>query len=190
VALDRRRPTKITDLLAADAIAARISKSDFLVADTRSLTAPGAKVALVVLEDGQVVIGYGDGKAVFLDPELSIRGTFDSGGRLGLIVDVSEVPGLGQVIVSGTYRSVVLDALTRVPLAAAWRGGPFTSTSVTADGRVLATSNFVRSQIVLWPLSRPDLRRRVCKAVGRDLTQEEWARFVGPDPAYRPVCGT
>ncbi|MBS2963967.1 hypothetical protein KGA66_13000 [Actinocrinis puniceicyclus] len=168
--------------------AVKVRRSDLAVVATTRLTGATGLARLVVLQDGQVVIGYGDGQVIFLDPQLFVRGTY-ADSTLAYVLGIAEVPGFNQVIVSGRAKSIVLDRVTRLPQAGVWTiGGPFISADASGDGRLLATYNFFGAELDIWSLTKPDLRRRVCQAVGRDLTAREWATFVGPNPTYHPVC--
>lgn len=162
---------------------ARISKSDLEVIGKSALTGvTGESVQIRVLEDGQVVVGHGVGQVDFLDPQLSLRGSFID-GTLTYVAGLADIPALGQVMVSGRTKVVALGAVTRAPQAGAWlRAGAIRSASASVDGRVLATVNFLGSNVTLWSLDLPSIRERMCKAIGRDLTREEWATFVGTEP--------
>ena len=39
-----------------------------------------------------------------------------------------------------------------------------------------------------WPVSPQDLAERICTFLTRDMTQEEWNEFVGPDIPYERSC--
>ncbi len=43
--------------------------------------------------------------------------------------------------------------------------------------------------VQLWELRANELLWLACNAAGRNLTSEEWTRFIGPEP-YRPTCQT
>ncbi len=93
-------------------------------------------------------------------------------------MDVTEVPGLRQVLVSGQMYSITLESVTRTQLADAWsHGAPFLSASASYDGRVLATFSDQARDVTMWTLHHPDRRKRVCQAVGRDLTEDEWTIY-------------
>ena len=53
-----------------------------------------------------------------------------------------------------------------------------------ADDAFLATSTH-RPQ--LWPLRPGDLVDAACKQVPRNLSDQEWHRYIGAEP-YRPTC--
>lgn len=176
---------------ATDAHLTRVVKNTLSIAVTRQL-AGGAGVGgptVAILDGGQVAVGHAAGSVTFLDQStLDVRGQFID-GQLNYVGDVTEVSGHRQVIVSGRLKSDVLDPMTRAPLSKRdWsRAAPITSADASADGQLLATLNFLRKNITVWSLNT-DLRSRVCKAIGRDLTPQEWTEFVGPDFDYHPVC--
>lgn len=163
--------------------------SDLVVTATRRLGGVTELAEVAVMNDGQVVVGSGTGLITFLTPELQVRG-HTSDGTLRYVLDLTELPDRGQVLVSGESRSIVLDRRTLAPQEAWKHGAPFLSSDVSADGKTLATYNFVTFSIALWTLDEPDLRARVCRAVGRDLSPEEWRQYVSTDLPYTPVCRT
>lgn len=168
----------------------RLSKTDLAVTAESPVGGPTSITQVRALSDGQVVVGTGAGLITFLTPQLQVRGTHQD-GQLRFVLDITEVPGFRQIIISGVRRSVVLDQVTRAPRADAWaHGAPFESAAPSSDGRVLATYSTETSDLAMWTLDDPDLRARVCRAVGRDLTSEEWTTYVGSDLSYEPVCGS
>ncbi|MGW4106655.1 hypothetical protein, partial [Streptomyces sp. NPDC004976] len=151
---------------------------------------PWRRAALVkveVMRDGQVVVGSGAGVVTFLTPELDVRGRAVE-GDLEFVQDLTEVPDRAQVLVSGRAHSLTLDRRTFTAQEAWKHGAPFLSSDVPADGSVLATYSFATLTASLWTLEEPDLRARVCRAVGRDLSRTEWRQYVGTDLSYTPVC--
>ncbi|WP_030154520.1 hypothetical protein [Glycomyces sp. NRRL B-16210] len=166
----------------------RIDMADFAIGASVDLEGAIGNSDLTVLRDGQVVVGYGSGNVAFFNQKLALRGMHTS-TTLQTIISIAEIPELDQVLVSGTRGSVVLHRVTRTVQAEEWyRGGPFSDASTSPDGNYLVTANLVESQLAIWTLNSEDLRKRTCDAVGRDLTAEEWQRFVGDAIPYHPVC--
>ena len=58
--------------------------------------------------------------------------------------------------------------------------------AITADGRTLIVVYDDGSGAV-WPLSIDTWKRHACAVAGRNLTREEWARFI-TGHAYRATC--
>jgi hypothetical protein len=54
------------------------------------------------------------------------------------------------------------------------------------DGRWLATGSWDNTAR-LWPMRLDELIERTCRAVGRNLTAEEWQQYF-PGEAYRLTC--
>ncbi|MET9977359.1 hypothetical protein ACFYOI_16920 [Streptomyces microflavus] len=164
-----------------------LRSSDLSVTSTRRLGGLTGLVEVAVMNDGQVVVGSGTGLITFLTAGLDVRG-HTSDGTLRYVLDLTELPDRGQVMVSGENRSIVLDRRTLAPQETWKHGAPFLSSDVSADGKTLATYNFATSSVALWTLDEPNLRARVCRAVGRELSREEWRQYVGTGVPYTPVC--
>ena len=103
-------------------------------------------------------------------------------------MDLTEIPDRGLLLVSGQWHSAVFGLNTMTPHNAWNMGAPFLSADAPPNGEVLATYNFETFNVALWTLGESDLRARVCRVVGRDLTEEEWRQYVGEDLPYAPVC--
>jgi len=55
------------------------------------------------------------------------------------------------------------------------------------DGTTLASGSRDKT-IRIWIARTETLAAMVCKKVGRNLTMDEWRRFVGPDIPYERTC--
>jgi hypothetical protein len=166
----------------------RIKGTDLAVSKEVPLDGGTALAKIVVLADSQVVVGNGAGFITFLSPELEVRGTYTN-STLRNVLDLTEIPGRRTVAVSGVMTTTFLDTVDRTPRADFWGGGlPFGSMAAAQDDRLLATYNRWGSDLALWSLESSDLRGRMCAAVGRDLSPEEWTRLVSADLPYRSVC--
>ncbi|MFG2868509.1 hypothetical protein [Streptomyces sp. NPDC048338] len=161
--------------------------SDMSVTATRRLTGGTAIAKVEVMRDGQVVVGSGAGAVTFFTADLQRRGrAFD--GELQFVLDLTEIPGQGLLLVSGKSRSAVFGLNTMTPRDEWTMGAPFLSADAPADGGIMATYNYWTFNVALWNLEETDLRKRVCQVVGRDLTEEEWRQYVGGEVPYAPVC--
>ncbi|WP_432752406.1 hypothetical protein ACE1OA_05745 [Streptomyces sp. JL2001] len=161
--------------------------ADLSVAATRRLEGGTAIAKVEVMRDGQVVVGSGAGVITFFTADLQQRGRA-SDGKLQFVLDLTEIPGQGLLLVSGKSRSAVFGLNTMTPRDEWNMGSPFLSADAPPDGGVLATYNYWTFNVALWTLDESDLRARVCQVVGRDLTEEEWRQYVGEDIPYAPVC--
>jgi hypothetical protein len=64
--------------------------------------------------------------------------------------------------------------------------GVSTSVALSPDGNVVAASH--GEGVLLWDVGLASWRRRACQIANRDLTQQEWEMFVGPELPYRRTC--
>jgi WD40 repeat protein len=95
----------------------------------------------------------------------------------------------GTVLASGDYAGVIrfydVDSLS--PLGAQiTSGAPVSTLRFDPDGRTLA-SGHGDGQVQLWDMDPEAWIDRLCSAANRDLTDAEWAEFVG-DVAYETTC--
>ncbi len=115
--------------------------------------------------------------------------TFSADGKI--VAEVSAAPDAGLGAASEIQR---WDLESGDALAPAWRGhDPRVRSEVAARRSLLFTStghllSSSHDGITVWILKDETLRRRACTSAGRELTYEEWLRFVGAERGYREVC--
>jgi WD40 repeat protein len=66
-----------------------------------------------------------------------------------------------------------------------WHGEQVMSLAVLADGRLASSGD---SKIKLWRVDEQRLIAALCRRAGRNLTKDEWARYIGSDTPWRPSC--
>jgi WD40 repeat protein len=64
--------------------------------------------------------------------------------------------------------------------------GQWGTAAFTPDGRYLVVL-YDDGSGFLWPTALDAWEEHACKVAGRNLTREEWRRFVGSRP-YRSIC--
>jgi hypothetical protein len=58
----------------------------------------------------------------------------------------------------------------------------------SADGTALATASDDRTARLWSGVASPDMQiEKICRAAGRNLTEEEWSRYL-PDRPYEETC--
>jgi WD40 repeat protein len=65
-------------------------------------------------------------------------------------------------------------------------GNDVWSLAVLADGRL--ASGGEGGQIKLWLVDEKKLIAALCLRAGRNLTKDEWARYIGADTPWQPSC--
>ncbi|MCG5464845.1 hypothetical protein MED01_003102 [Micromonospora sp. MED01] len=157
----------------------------------RKLAGPTALGQIVVLRDGRIVAAYGSGSVVFMQPDLAEIRTFQEPEAV-YIVALGEVPGRSELIVGARFRSLVYNAQTYVKVSPDGWGdaGATADLDASSSGELLATvrGDGYAAQIAIWSMAPGVRRANACAAIGRDLSQDEWAQFVGSTVKYRPVC--
>ena len=63
-----------------------------------------------------------------------------------------------------------------------------TTYGFAADGRLMSTAVSATSSTVLFDLDPDHWLTTACAMVGRNLTQDEWTRYIGTLDAYRNTC--
>jgi len=65
-------------------------------------------------------------------------------------------------------------------------GTPVASLAVLADGRL--ASGGEDGNIKLWLVDEQKLIAALCLRAGRNLSKDEWARYIGSDTPWQPSC--
>ncbi len=65
-------------------------------------------------------------------------------------------------------------------------GSSVKSLAVLADGRL--ASGGVDGKIKLWLVDEEKLIAALCLRAGRNLTKDEWVRYIGSDTPWQPSC--
>jgi WD40 repeat protein len=98
--------------------------------------------------------------------------------------------GRWLAIIDGAGRLTLWNMEGATPRLAPLPSGPAELSEVVFDprGERLATTDRA-GNVLLWELRTASLLERACRVAGRDLTREEWNRFIDLEP-YRATCRT
>jgi WD40 repeat protein len=99
----------------------------------------------------------------------------------------------GKIIASGggsnrTGNIILWGIETRQPTGPPLQGFGLLVRSVTfsPNGKLLAVANGL--DVRLWDVSLDSWMKRACRMANRNLTREEWRRYMGDDVPYRKTC--
>ena len=140
--------------------------------------------------DGRILAsGGGEGKIRFWDTE--------TGKPLSSLLDGHGAPvqssafspdGRMLATVANDGNTILWDVRARKRLGSPL-SGPSSPMSVTfaPGGRHLFAAYGLDGQVLQWDVDPASWRERACSIAGRNLTQDEWERFL-PDRPYRRTC--
>jgi WD40 repeat protein len=141
-------------------------------------------------------------------PDGTLIGIGDSGGTI-TVLDVASWEPVGNQLkeqvneistivfsadnsklISGDFASVVVWRLADERPIATVEGA--TSAAFSPDGNTMITvggsiDNGLPGSVQVWDLQLDAWRTAACQVAGRNLTQEEWSRYL-PDADYRTTC--
>jgi WD40 repeat protein len=108
------------------------------------------------------------------------------GGHKGLVQAIAFSPDGRLIATGGNDGAVILwDAAARQPVARFAGRYPVWTLAFRPDGGALAVEG--DRQLVIWDVNEESWREEACRLANRNLSREEWGRFLGPVP-YRATC--
>jgi WD40 repeat protein len=140
--------------------------------------------SLAALPDGRLASGGEDG-TIRLWPK-------DARGEFTVLWHGGHVYSLA-VLADGRLASGGEDGMIRLwpkdfagePVVLS-HGSPVESMAMLPDGRL--ASGDVEGTIKLWLVEEQKLIAALCLRSGRNLTRDEWTRYIGSDTPWQPSC--
>jgi len=139
---------------------------------------------------GQRLHGIGD-DGTGHERDLVVWDAID-GRMLGVLRHEGEIDRVvfaqsGDVVATRSGEHVRLwDVRTYEPLTQASAASHFTVFGLSPDGARLLTGSG-EGEVASWLWRHDDLRAEACRRVGRNLTEDEWRRYLG-DEVFRATC--
>ncbi len=149
----------------------------------------GSVSSVAFSPDGKTLASGSDNGTVTLWDVATRQFTGELVGHTDSVASVAFSPD-GKTLASGSSDGTVIlwDVATRRLLGEPFTDHPGGVTSVvfSRDGETLASGSD-DGTVILWPAGIDTWRSLACKVVGRNLTREEWERYIGENP-YRATC--
>ena len=144
--------------------------------------------SLTVLPDGRLASGGNDGKVKLWpkdgigEPAVLLHGSFQSSRVLSLAILAD-----GRLASGGDDGKIKLWSKDGVDEPMVLDHGSLVwSLAVLADRRL--ASGGADGKIKLRLVDEQKLIAAVCLRAGRNLTKDEWARYIGSDTTWQPSC--
>ena len=144
--------------------------------------------ALTYLPDGDLLSGGWSGVVERWSPATGRRVSHPVLAAAAPLSSIALYPGAKTFATAGGDGAVKLwDTSTLQQVGTSFPGtATWSSVRMSPDGRSLVQVNTDATGVV-WPATVGAWAQHACQIAGRDLTREEWARYVGDRP-YERTC--
>ena len=144
--------------------------------------AHGGVSSLAVLQDGRLVSGGGAEIKVWPKEGTGEPVVLTHGAPVGSLV----VLGDGRLASGGRDGNIKLWPKEGTGEPVVLAHGGVSSLAVLGDGRLASGGS--DGKIKVWLVDEQKLIAALCLRAGRNLTKNEWARYIGPDTPWQPSC--
>jgi WD40 repeat protein len=141
--------------------------------------------SLVLLNDGRLASAGDDGKIKLWtkdfkwEPDTRIHGP-GAVQSLAVLKDGRLASGGDDGYIKLWPKEAMAEPVVLV------HGSPVLSLAVLTDGRL--ASGGKDGRIKLWLVDNQNLVAALCLRAGRNLSKEDWARYIGSDSPWQPSC--
>jgi len=143
--------------------------------------------SLAVLADGRLACGGADGKIKIWPKEGTGEPVVRSHGDYYQVLSLAVLAD-GRLASGGADGTIKLwpQEGTGEPVVLAHGGGGVWSLAALADGRLASGGR--DGNVKLWLVDEQKLIAALCLRAGRNLTKDEWARYISSDTPRQPSC--
>jgi WD40 repeat protein len=150
----------------------------------------GSRSEVAFSPDGKTIAYPTTNRGVALwDVERKAERSLPLSGHSGLVISLAFSPDNRYLVTAGEDGKVILwDVATHQTI-----GGPLTGMGTEIQGLAFRPQHdelavLGNTRMLVWDVDEKSWRKTACRLVNRNLTREEWNKFLGPQIPYGETC--